>query len=249
MILTPDDISSFLYCPLLPKGTEVVYKKNTFFESCVGAAIKKAEQNTLLKDSTLNSKKIITAWDSIWWPACPTQGIDFKKAQDLTVKANKYFLDYCKYDISDFLYPTIAVDVEAQISIGSTVLKTHIDMIKVNLNMSDKNIVLIDFSKKQMSTVDIALDPGIRATALSFSRGKNETIIYMIIEVDNKRNKLFITQAVFRPKEIENIRRMIFYVEKAIREGILYGNRWQCKECRQCESFKYLTKNDTRLKQ
>jgi len=245
MILTPDDISNFLYCPLLPKGTEVVYKKNTFFESCVGEAIKLAERNCLLKDSVLNNKKIITAWDNIWWPACPSQNIDFKTAQDLTVKASRYFLDYCKYDISDCLYPTIAVNVESQVNINSTILKTHIDMIKVDLSVSNKNMVLVDFSKKDMSSIDIALDPGIRSTVLSFSQGKNETIQYMLIQPNSKTNKLVITSAIFRPKEIENIRKMVSYVEQGIRRNISYGNRWQCKECQKCKSFKYLTNNDS----
>jgi len=250
MIFTPTDIACFLYCPMLPKGSEyLVYEKSTVFESCVGNAIVEAERGCLLNDSEINPRMINKAWDNTWWPVCATHKIPFKKAQDKTVKAGPYFLDYCKYDISDFLHPTVAVDIDVQVPVGQSVLHAHVDLMKVDLTVSNKNMMLIDFSKKGMKTFDAGLDPGIAATAMAFHRGVKETIQYVLVEVDENTEKLFVTSAVFRPSDIENIKKMISYVENSMRNGVSYGNRWKCKECKACPSFKYLMKEDSLLRQ
>lgn len=250
MQLTPTDIARFLYCPLLPrKYDHLVYKPLTMFESCVGEAIKEAERACLINDTEINPRKINKAWDITWWPTCTSHGISFKEAQERTVEAGPYFLDYCKYDISDFLHPTVAVNVNTQVPIGQSILHTHIDLIKVDLTMNEKNMILIDFTKKDIRTSDVGLDPGIAATATSFYQGEGEVIKYVLVEVDENNKKLFITTAVFRPSDIKNIRKMIFYVENSIRKGVSYGDRWKCKECQACQSFKYLMKEDTQLRQ
>jgi hypothetical protein len=248
MVLKPQDIARFSYCPMLPKGTGLVYKKNTFLEYCIGKAIKKAEKNCLLKDSTLTSKKIINAWDNIWWPACSAKNINFKTAQEITVKASRFFLDYCKYDVSGFLYPTVGVDIESQLNIGGSILKTKIDLLKVDLTVSQKNIVLIDFTKKDLRSIDVALDPGIAATALSFYRGKGEVIRYMCMQIDEKKNKIFATSRIFRPKQLQQTRKQIKNIMTAINNGVIYGNRFNCTECKQCPEFKYLMKEDSHLR-
>ena len=250
MQLTPTDIARFLYCPLLPKKSEyLVYKPRTMFESCVGEAIKEAERTSLLNETEIGPRKITKAWDNTWWPACAAHSIPFKEAQERTIKAGPYFLDYCKYDISDFLHPTVAINVDAQTPVGQSILHTHIDLVKVDLTMSEKNMMLIDFTKKGMKTFDVGLDPGIAATALSFYRGKGELIQYVVIEIDENIEKLFVTYSVFRPSDMENIKKMINYVENSIRRGVLYGDRWKCKECKACPSFKYLMKEDSLLRQ
>jgi len=249
MKLTPTDIARFLYCPLLPRKSEhLVYKPRTMFESCVGEAIKEAERVCLLNDTEINPRRITKAWDNTWWPACAAKNIPFKLAQKQTIKASPYFLDYCKYDISDFLHPTVAVNAEAQFPVGQSVLHSTIDLMKVDLTISEKNVMLIDFTKKEMGTSDVALDPGIAVTALSFYRGQGETIRYVTIDTNEKSDKLFVTSSVFRPSDMENIRNMVTNVENNIRRGVTYGDRWKCKECQACESFKYLMKEDTLLR-
>ena len=250
MQFTSLDIARYLYCPLLPKRLDyLIYSKQSLFENNIGESIKKAEQNCLLKESEINPRKIMKAWDSVWWPNCAKNKISFKDAQKYTIKAGIYFTDYCKYDISDILYPTIAVDVNLQTRINQSILHTHIDLIKVDLTIKEKNILLIDFSKKDMSTSDTALDPGIASTAMSFYRGSGEIIRYILVQIDDKNKKLFMTSSIFRPNQIENIRKMVFNVENNIRRGVSYGDRWKCKECKACPSFKYLMKQDTLSKQ
>lgn len=247
MVLTPKDIARFSYCPMLPEDTNLIYEKSTVLERYIGEAIKAAEKHCLLKDSIVTSKKIINAWDNIWWPACPANNIDFKTAQEKTVKASRYFLDYCKYDISGFLYPTVGVDIESQLNIGGTIIKTKIDLLKVDLTVSKKNIILVDLQKKGMQTLDVVLDLGIAATALSFYKG-NEYIRYVLIEVDETKKKLFVTSRVFRPKDMQQTRKNVEHIVKAMNNGVAYGNRWNCKECKKCPDFKYLTKEDFLLR-
>jgi len=250
MIISPLDISRYIYCPLLPKGAdEVVYSKNSFFELCIGEAIIKTEQTCLIKGNDINSRKIMNSWDSIWWPACPGQNISFKEAQDKTIKASLFFLDYCKYDFIDYSCPTVATDINAEINVGQSILKAHVDIMKVDLRIKEKNIMLIDFKKKNMSTIDVAMDPGIGATALAFSRNKNEIIQYVIVEINESNKKLFITQAIFRPEQLQNTYKMICSVEENIRKKINYGDRWKCQECKQCPSFKSLMREDFLLRQ
>jgi len=250
MTLTPTDIARFIYCPLLPKRSEhLVYKKRSLFESCVGEAIKEAERACLVNESDISPRKITRAWDNTWWPASATHNIPFNKAQDFTLKATPYFLDYCKYDISDFLHPTVAVDVDTKIPVGQSIFHAHIDMIKVDLTIKQKNMMLIDFTKKGMKTFDVSLDPGIASVAMAFNRGVEEIIRYVLVEIDENNERLFITSSVFRQSDMENIRKMVFYIENSIRKGVSYGDRWKCKECKACPSFKYLMKEDSLLRQ
>jgi len=250
MILTPTDIARFLYCPMLPKKAEgLVYKKSTLLESCIGKAIKLAEHRCLLNESDISSRKISKAWDDVWWPTSAAHKIDFKDAGKYTMDAMPYFLDYCKYDLSDFLHPVVSVDVETKIPIGQSILHAHIDMIKVDLTVKHKNMMLVDFSKKNMKTSDVGLDPGIAATALALSRGEGETIQYVTVQIDESKDKLFVTSSVFRPSDMERIRKVVSYVEHSIRKGAVYGHRWKCEECKACPSFKYLMKEDSLLRQ
>jgi hypothetical protein len=249
MLLTPEEISYFLYCPMLPKASRhLVYRPSTLLESCIRKAIKQAEKSCLVNGRDLNTRKIIKAWDNIWWPVCAAEGIDFAQAEKLTIKATSYFLDYCKYDISGQLYPTGAVDAEVKIPIGQSILHAHADLIKVDLTMGKRNMMLIDLSKKGISTSDTGLDPGIATTAMAFYTGTGEVIRYISAQVDENKDKLFITNSVFRPSDIEKTRKMVSHVENSLYRGVSYGDRWKCKECKACPSFRYLTKEDMHLK-
>jgi hypothetical protein len=139
--------------------------------------------------------------------------------------------------------------INAEINVGQSILKAHVDIMKVDLRIKEKNIMLIDFKKKNMSTIDVAMDPGIGATALAFSRNKNEIIQYVIVEINESNKKLFITQAIFRPEQLQNTYKMICSVEENIRKKINYGDRWKCQECKQCPSFKSLMREDFLLRQ
>ncbi len=242
MILTPEDFACFIYCP---KTLETqVYKQKvvpslTYFEDKVRLAIIEAERNILLKDGELNIKKMHQAWDKIWWPAIPSSKISLPKAEELTIKAGIKLSDYCKYDISDYLYPTAGVDLHSEISIGSSILKTQIDLIKVNLKTKKKNILLVDMSRKKLSTREMVLDPAIRAKAYSFYSGEKESVSYACIDLNEKENKLTVSTVVFRAQEMEKIKKMLFHIERGIRKGVFYMNRWQCKECQICQNFKF----------
>jgi len=240
-MVTPLDIACFQYCSkTLEKESykEKVIPSLTFFEEHMRLAIIDAERSLIFKDSDLNPKKILNKWDKLWWPAAMSSGISIKEAEELTHKASEKFSDYCKYDISDYFHPTAGADVEASKRINSTYLTTQIDLVKVDIRERRINITLVDFTRKNLSTRDIILDPAIRAKAYAFSLGKKETITYTCIDLNEEKEKLIVSSAVFRPEELEKIRKMIIHTESGIRNNIYSLNRWLCKECNICQSSK-----------
>lgn len=241
-MVTPIEIACFQYCTkTLEKQSyrEKVIPSLTFFEDHVRQAIVQAEKMLIFKDSEPTPRKILKVWDKIWWPACTSSGIPIKQAQTLAVKASVKFSDYCKYDISDYMLPTAAADVEHWVPLGNSGIRARIDLIKVNLNGKKRNINLVDFTRKGLTTRDIILDPAIRATAYVFSLGISGTITYTCIDVSENNEKLIVSSAVFRPEEMQRIREMLIHTEIGITSGIYKLNRWQCKECGICQNFKF----------
>jgi len=238
--VTPLDIACFQYCSkTLEKQSykEKVIPSLTFFEEHVRRAIIEAEKSLIFKDSDIDPRKILRKWDSIWWPAAVSSKMDMKEAQQYAVDASAKFSDYCRYDVSDYLHPTAAADIETTIKINTSCLTARIDLLKVNLSEKKRNITLVDFTRKNLTTRDIILDPAIRAIAYAFSLGKDETITYTCIDVCEELEKLSVSSAVFRTAELEEIRKMLIHTESGIRNKVQRLNRWQCKECNICPNF------------
>ena len=237
--LTPHDIASYIYCPLLykEKRHSVTAKPLTFFESCVRAALVEGERNAVLKDSVVSPRKLLSAWDKVWWPAAASKNIRMKEADELALKAIMKLTDYCKYDIADHSYPTAAVNAGMRMPLGKHILTATAAVVKVNLNTKEKTTFLVNFTNRQLSPRDSAFDPAIRATAYAFYRGKEETVTHINVNINKEIDRLKTTASTFYPEDMEGIRKMLYHVEQGISAGAFYMNSFLCKECNQCKNI------------
>jgi hypothetical protein len=239
MNLNPLDIACYIYCPVLQEkgNTEKVANHLTFLEENLRNAFIDAERNACIKDSIVTPRKLLSSWDKIWWPAVAANGgISMKEANKLSLTASSKFADYCKYDISDWMFPTAGVKAESQIKINRSILKATADVIKVDLN-GEKNTILINFNRKNLSLRGAAHDPAIKTIAYAFYSGKGETITHIAIDLDETSNKIKMITSTFRPEDMEGIRKMLYHVESGISSGIPYVNPYMCKECKLCQDF------------
>ena len=240
MYINSSDIACFLYCPYIRKyknAKEIVMPKPTLLQQAVGKAIRAAELNCMLKNSDLTPRKILRVWDKLWWPYVAENNIPMKDAKNVSVKASSIFSDYCKYDISDFTkYITIGSRILETKQLGNLTLESEIDVIKIDMT-TKKNINLIDFSRKSLTNREIVLDPEIRAKVYCFYQDKEEDIIYTHVSL-NSKDKLNISSVIFRPTDMEEIRKMILLAKTGIENNINYMNKWNCKECKQCPNSK-----------
>jgi hypothetical protein len=238
--LTPHDIASYIYCPLIYKEKRygVTAKPLTFFESCVRAALVEGERNAVLKDSVVTPKKLLRAWDKTWWPAAAERNLPMKEANDVTLKAAMKLTDYCKYDISDYSYPTASVNAGVRLSLGRHTLTATADVVKINLNIPEINTILVNFTNRQLNPRASAFDPVVRATAYAFYRGKGETVSHIYVSINEELERLAVISSTFYPEDMEGIRKMLYHVEQGISTGALYMNPFLCEECNQCKNIK-----------
>lgn len=237
--LKPEDVAAYVYCPKLydRDGQSEIVKPLTFFEARMRDAFIEGERNAVLKDSIVDPKKFARAWDKIWFPAAAKRGISMKKANDKTLDATVKFADYCKYDISDYTFPTAGVDIQARQSINGTELVGQADLLKIDMTTKKRTTVIVNFTKRNLSYSESAMDPAIRTTAYAFYRGAGEYISHVNINIDQKNEKLNVVTSNFSPKEMDDIRKMLYHVERGIRNKVFYHNTYMCKGCNKCPNF------------
>jgi hypothetical protein len=238
MYLDPLDIACYIYCPVLYKKrrSDKIVGKLTVVEENIRQAFIDAEQRACLKDSIVSPKRLLAEWDNLWWPAAASAGINMTEASKVSLKASSKFADYCKYDISDWMFPTAGVQAESETHINSSILRATTDIVKVDLN-GDRNTVLVNFNKRKLSIVEAAYDPAIKATAYAFYSGRGEIITHIAIDIDEKKQNLKLTTSIFRPESMEEIRKMLYHVECGIRYSRYYPNPYACQECNICQNF------------
>jgi hypothetical protein len=249
MILTPLDIAAYMYCPYLleakDKALEVIAPPLSPYENCVRETIIRVEELCLLRGSEITARKMIRVWDSIWWPVVTSLGLDMKEAKEESIKASSILADYCRYDLSDISYPTVCTKPVSKRPLGSSVLHVQSDIMKVDVSARTKNMVLLDFSRRNLTDLDMAIDPMIRTTAWAFYTGHNETVTYISVDVTGGSSKLKVKISFFRPDELEEIGKAVKLAEQGIRQNIKYVNPWKCRECDICNS-KSLMRNGIR---
>jgi hypothetical protein len=200
-------------------------------------SIIETEKRCLLSDSEITPRKILRSWDKVWWPAAIENNIPPNEIKNKSLKASRIFTDYCKYDISGYMFPTVGTHITNQVGVGNSTLHSGVDIIKVNMNYTYRNINLVDFSMREMTEREIAIDTYIAAKAYSFYSHKEETVTYTHIKP--LKDKLFMSSAIFRPDQMIQIEKMIKHVVSGIESNIRYMNRWNCKECKLCRNFKF----------
>lgn len=242
MILTSEDIFKFNFCSYLywhKKLPDNISPELTLFESKIIEAITLAEEHSILKNSDLNTRKILRKWDYIWWPAATKEKLSMKEADNLSLKAASIFNDYCKYDISEVFYPTVAANITLSKEISQkSILQDKINVIKTNLNSKKKSLVLLDFGNKDLSARQLTIDLRVHSKVYLFSDGNEDEIIYTYVYIDSKRNKTKLTSVIFRAEDIKIIEKNIKYIEYGILNKIDFLNQWNCEICKQCHLFK-----------
>jgi hypothetical protein len=245
MILTPFDIASYLYCPFLleakHQAKEIITPSLFPYEECLRQTIIKTEELCLLKNTEITPRKLLRVWDAIWWPVVGSFGLSIKESQQKSLEASSKLFDYCKYDISAIEYRTVSTQVEVHKPVGSSVLHATADIVKVDVSAKTKNMVIIDLSRKDLTDLDVAIDPVIRSTVYAFYTGQKETITYISADVSGG-GKLKVKISFFRPDEIEEIAKSVKLAEQGIRTNTIYANPWKCKECNVCNSKSLMRK-------
>lgn len=238
--LTPTDIASYIYCPILyyRQRQDFLYPDMSLFEDSLKKSFIKAEEKSLFKDTIVSVHKLTRAWDSIWWPSILKNKIDKTTAEKTTVKAVGKFMDYCNYEITDYLWPTVGVDVISKINLGDNILEASSDVIKINLEKNKRNTVLLNFTNKSLSIRDAAFDNRIKATAYAFWANKGETITHFNVNINEKQKDVDINVSTFQDKDLREIEKMVKHVSSCIYTGVRYMNPHMCERCNICPQLK-----------
>ena len=239
MLLTPEEISTYIYCPLLYYKNKVrkIYPELNNFEELMKKTFVAAEENALLLKSAVNTNRLLSSWDKIWWPIAINNKMSMDKAEKLTLKATQKFIEYCRYEFSSYTWPTIGTNIENKINIGNSILSIKTDLLKVNLESKKRNTVLVNFTNKDLSIRDAAFDNAIRIKCYGFYSGRGETMSHLSINI-NENKKLNIAITTLTPNDIKNIGKMIKYIEQGIYNKISYMNSNACSQCNECKNIK-----------
>jgi len=234
-----DDIASYIFCPVLQekKRHDIIMPRLTFTERCVRSALIEGERNACLKDSVVTPRKLLRAWEGIWWPAATEKKLSMEEANEVSLHASCQFSDYCKYDMSDWTFPTVGVDIETEVNLGPVTLYTSADVVKADLSGNKPSTVLVSFTSRKLSLRQAATDPAIKAMAYAFHSGREENVVHISVDIDERSDKIKAVVSVFRPDDIKRIRIMLEQVARGIYSRNYYQNPWLCKECRVCQDF------------
>lgn len=241
MIIKPKDIAAYAFCPMLYiKGRQDKFLPSlTLFERNLRKSLIKGEETALLKDTIISVKKLIRAWDNEWWPDAMAHKMDMIIAKEKAVKATEKFIDYCNYEVTDYLWPTIGVNIESRVDLGGAMLVANADIIKVNLEEKKRNTVLLNFTKRNLSIRDAAFDNLIKATVYAFYSGKGENITHINININEDLKKIKMNISNFKEKDIDDIRKMIYHVKRGITSNTKYMNPIACEGCAICPEYKH----------
>jgi hypothetical protein len=240
MRLTSKDFEVFSFCPYLwaNKIKKIpLAEKFSPLEETVIQTIKKTELSCLLKDSEVTNRKLLRQWDNTWWPNAIKNKISLKEAQDISVRAAKIFTDYCKYEFTDLFHPTAGVDIEKEIQIGRSIVSNHIDLLKIDLNIKEKNLIIIEFGKETKTPKELALNLNLLSKIYSFyDSHKVIKLIYMII--DSKKQKVKSKTILYRKEDFFRIKKTLNFIESGINKKVSYMNSYNCWRCNYCQVLK-----------
>lgn len=241
MIITPKDIAAYAFCPMLyfKRRQDKFLPHLTLMERNLRKSFILAEERALLKDTIVSVPKLTTAWDTMWWPDAMAHKLTMVKAKDIAIKATERFIDYCNYEMTDYLWPTIGVDVESRVDLGMATLVANTDIIKVNLENNKRNTVLINFTSRRLSIRDAAFDNLIKATVYAFYSGNGETVTHLNVNINENIKKIQMGISHFDQKDIEDIRKMIYHIKTGISTGVKYMNPKACEGCKVCQEYKF----------
>jgi hypothetical protein len=242
MKVTPIDIACYSFCPrLFEKGARAkLFPETSLYVHYIKKSILLAEEDALIKERLVNLKRLTSSWDKTWWPyVASSKKTSIENAKKQTLKAIEVFMEYCKYEITDNLWPTIGVDIETETKIGNSVLVSKADLIKVSLNSKQKNTTIVSINNRKLSTRDAAFDNSIQALVYSFYSGKGELMQHINISIDEKENKISTAFSLFYPEDMLRIEKALRHILSGIEKRSIFTNSFACKGCNLCPEFKY----------
>jgi hypothetical protein len=201
-------------------------------------AIIKAEEDAIYKNTIVSTRRLTLAWDKIWWPACMRHGIKMTEAEKFTLKAAKRFIDYCSYEMTDHLWPSIGTGIVSEMRVGRSILKSEANILKINLEDKKKNTVVVSLTNRDLTVRDAAFDNMIKSTILPFYSNRNEQMIHINMDISESKDKIKTRISTYSPKDLNEIEKMVNYAEEGIRKEVRYMNSFSCKECKVCPEFK-----------
>lgn len=236
MRLSTSDIATFAYCPYLywRRGTAQVVPPLSTFEDTARKAILNAEAKALKNNTQVTPRSLGNAWEHIWWEIATKSDIPLAEAEKTSLLAGFKFSDYCRYDISTPVYATISTHVPYQIKVENAILAGEIDMIKVPVEDPERQIVLVDFTRKDVKSAKLANDLAVLSTIYAFGELERH-VTYMCIDLSEGKEKLEITSSSFDRDDIREIERTVRYLINGIRQRINYKSGWMCGECTKCD--------------
>lgn len=234
MRISPHDIACFLYCPILFSKGMRPWKTLSVIEASLKKSFIEAERRVALKDSIVTARKLNTAWDSIWWPKAAELGLTSEQGNKVAIRAAIKLSDYCKYNITDWLYPTMGVEIDSQVKIGQCTLTARADLIKADLDSNRKTTILISFDNRDLTAREAVLDPIIRTTAYAFYRDRGEIITHIHVNLRDGLEKLHVTTSIFGKSDMAQIQKVLYYVERGIYSKVQYANTALCEKCQAC---------------
>lgn len=239
MIITIEDILTYSYCPMLLKRgkKDILLPKLSLVESTLKKTFIEAEREACIRDSITNPKRLLCAWEKLWWPIAASNNIAAKEAESISLDISGKFSEYCKYDISDWTYPTVGVNIENHIQVDSAAVVVHADILKVNLEINDPNMVIINFSTRVLSPRALSLDPYTLYTVYGMYTGAEKTITYVSVNISENK-KLSLVSSIYSSSEIEGLGKQFRNICKNIYNNNYYYNPFLCKECRVCQNLK-----------
>jgi hypothetical protein len=234
-----DDIASYVFCPVLQekKRYDIIIPKLTFAEHCIREAFIDGERNACLKDSVVTPRKLMRAWEGIWWPAATEKKLSMEEANEVSLRASCQFSDYCKYDMSDWDFPTVGVAVESEIKLGPVTLCVSADVVKADLSGKKPCTVVVNFSSRKLSLRQASIDPAIKAAVYAFYGDRDENVAHILVDINERSDKIKAVVSIFRPEDMKHIRAMLEHVARGIYSRNYYHNPGLCKECKVCQDF------------
>jgi len=234
-----DDIASYVFCPVLQekKRYDIIMPKLTSTEQYVRRAIIEGERNACLKDSVVTPRKLMRAWEGIWWPAAAEKKLSMEEANEISLHASYQFSDYCKYDMSGWEFPTVGTEVASEIKLGPVTLAVSADIVKADLSGKKPCTVLVSLSSRKLSLRQASIDPAIKAIAYAFYSGREENVAHILVDIDQRSDKIKAVVSMFRPDDMNHIRAMLEHVAHGIYSRNYYHNPGLCKECKVCQDF------------
>lgn len=247
MIVTPKDITSFLFCPYIINQDKVeewkklVYPPLTNIEKKIRNTWIFIEQNQMVKNRNITISRINTAWEKIFWSSLSSDSLE--NAKESTNKINKLLISYAKFNYSEDIFNTLGTKITIRKDIGNFILETKIDVIKTDLTKK-KNTIILDFGRKDINNfVDIVPDFLSKIICYSIYTGKGEEVKYVSVNINENNDNLIANEIVIKPEEIKKIEKTIEHVLFMIGRKVLYQNSWNCERCNLC-NFRSLIQKD-----